>query len=260
MKHRKSPRFGSALLFAALSLPLHAQSIDWGTWNSSGTGIYANGDSIAITNSTNASITAEFGETTSTHSITDPAFPLANAPGDDDYGFFHNADASTAAWSVVIDLTNFTLNSGTVIGFSNLDGINPNDATPGYAVIQFLDSTGTPMSISSASFLGNYDTNWQGVTWDADSIFDTATGRWDVAANSSTQHFPGTYFANVGDAFFLTNLPAGVEKIAFFKTGTTYRYDSIAFYAGNAVPEPSGFLLTGLAGVCLGLRRRRPAA
>lgn len=252
-----SPRCGLALLVLATGLSAHAQTLDWGIWDSSGTGLYANGDSIVINPLVNGSVTPENGETSFPHIITDASFPFDNAPGTGEYGFFHNKEATTSEWSVLIDLSGFTLNSGTVIGFSNLDGRSANQLTPGYATIRFLDASGQPVSISSASLLGSFDVNWQGITWDADSVFNTATGRWEVAADSGGTHPAGGYFAAVGDAFFLTHLPAGVEKIVYTKSGTNYAYDSTLFYAGNAVPEPMAASLFAASAGFWCLRRRR---
>ncbi len=265
MKYRKSPRFGLAAIALVSATCLHAQTYDWGTWDNNGTALYSNGDRIVMTSQSNASFDPVFGETGTPHSIVDPAYPFDNSPGTGQFGFFHNEISAIPAWSVLIDLSDFTLTSDTVIGFSNLDGRSANTASTGHAVIQFLDSAGNLVPVSSASFLGSYDVNWQGITWDADSTFDLDTGRWDVVPDSGNTHPAGSYFGAVGDAFFLTNLPANIEKIAYYKTTTRYLYDSTLFYAGNAytgsaVPEPSSALLTALAGIGFVLRRKRGSA
>ena len=259
MKHRKSPRFGFAALLTGLASSLPAQTYDWGNWESINTGLYANGDRIVITSQSNASFVPVYNETSTPHQIIDPAFPFDNGPVAGQVGFFHNEIADIAAWSVLIDLTDFTLTPTSVIGFSNLDGRAATTTKTGFAVVQFLDSSGNLVPVSSASFLGSYDVSWQGLVWDANSTFDLATGRWDVVPNSGSTYPTGSYFANVGDAFFLTNLPTNIAKIAYYKTTTQYLYDSTLFYAGNAVPEPSTLVLGGIAGACLVLRRRRTA-
>ena len=248
----------AALLLAASASSISAQTLDWGAWGTGTSGIYANGDTIAISSLVNGATNAAFNETSTPHIITDPAFPFDNAPGVNEFGYLHNAKETLSEWSLLIDLTDFSLNSSTVIGFSNLDGRSFGTLAPSYATLTFLDSSGAPVSISSASFIGNYDVNWQGFTWDANSTFNLSTGRWDVVADSGSTHAPGTYFAGVGDAFFLTNLPSNVEKIVYTKSGpTNYLYDSTLFYAGNVIPEPSSALLGGLAGLAFVLRRRR---
>jgi PEP-CTERM motif len=261
MKHRKSPRFGFAAIVLAAAPCIHAQNYDWGSWDNAGAALYSNGDRITMSSQSNASFVPAFNETSTPHAIIDPAFPFANGPGTGQVGFFHNEISAIPAWSVLIDLTDFTLTADTVIGFSNLDGRAATTTATGFAVIQFLDSDGNLVPVSTASFLGSYDVSWQGITWDANSTFDLNTGRWDVVPNSGSTHPSGSYFGNVGDAFFLTNLPTNIEKIAYYKTTTRYLYDSTLFYAGNpvnAIPEPSAALLIGLAGIGWTLRRKRP--
>lgn len=257
MKHRKSPRFGFLATLIASSPSLYAQTYDWGTWDSNGNGLYTNGDRIVITGQSNASVVPVYGETGTPHQILDPSFPFDNSPATGQVGFFHNEMADTASWSVLIDLTDFTLTPNSVIGFSNLDGKSLNTPESGYAIIQFLDSSGNLVPVSSASFLGSFDVSWQGLVWDANSTFDLSTGRWEVLPDSGNTYAAGSYFANVGDAFFLTNLPTNIATISYQKTATSYLYDSTLFYAGNMVPEPSSLLLSGIAGACLVLRRRR---
>lgn len=258
MKSIRSPRVVLAFCAPVFFLPLYAQTLDWGDWNTGGNGLYANGDSIVISSLVNGSTTAVINETSTPHVITDPAFPFDNAPGIGDFGYFHNAASTTGSWSILIDLSGFTLGSDSVIGFSNLDGRAYNNLAKGYATIQFYDSSGNQITLSPASFLGNYDYSWQDVTWDANSSFNTATGRWDVAADSGVTHPAGSYFAAVGDAFFLTDLPTNIDKIVYTKFGSTnYFYDSTLFYAGNAVPEPASAILLGFAGMTFVFRRRR---
>jgi hypothetical protein len=255
-----SPRIGLAALWVvtATTTSAIAQTLDWGSWDSNGTGTYANGDSIGISSLVNGSTSAVNNETSTPHVISDPAFPFANSPGIGEYGYFHNDLPTTTDWSILIDLSGFTLGSSSVIGFSNLDGRAANSQAAGFATILFLDANGDSVSISSASLLGSFDYEWQGITWDGQSSFNTATGRWDVIPKPGGVHQPGSYFASVGNAFFLTNLPSNVEKIVYTKSGTTnYSYDSTLFYAGNVIPEPSSVLLCSLAGLAGVLRRRR---
>jgi PEP-CTERM motif len=259
MNSIRSPRIVAACSAFALSSTLHAQTLDWGDWDSSGNGVYENGDSIVISGLVNGSTSAVNNETNTPHVITDPAFPFDNAPGVGEYGYFHNAATTTSAWSVLIDVSGFSIGPDTVIGFSNLDGRSAINTALGYATVRFYDSAYNQVTISPASFIGNYDYNWQGVSWDANSTYDPVTGRWDVIRDSGATHPAGSYFAGVGDAFFLTNLPSNIASIVFTKNGpTNYFYDSTLFYAGNAVvPEPSGLALVGLSGALCLVRRRR---
>ena len=250
-------RAGLYALLACLGARSHAQSLDWGDWSSPGIGTYENGESILIRAVDNASVVPASGETTSAHAVSG-ALPFGTAPGAGEYGFFHNAAATSTTWSVEIDLSGFSIGADTVIGFSNLDGRDFSDLSPSYAVLDFYDSSGNKVALSPASFLGSYDVTWQGYTWDANSSFDPLTGVWSVAADSGAAHPAGSYFAAVSDAFFLSNLPSDVSRIVYTNYGgTAYAYDSTLFYAGQAVPEPSAPLL-GLA-ACAGfaLRRRR---
>ncbi len=259
MKTAFSPRtLLSALLLLVSPASLHAQTLDWGDWSNSGTGAYDNGDTIIISGVVNASTTPANDENLGAHSIIDPAFPYANQPGAGEYGFFHNTTATASGWSVKIDLSNFTMTSDTVIGFSNLDGRDFNTLAPTTATILFLDAQGNPVSIGSSTILGSYDTNWSWFNWTGNSTFDRSSGTWGVVADQGGFP-PGSYFGAVSDAFFLTNLPTNVSSILFTHNGgTSYEYDSTLFYAGNiAVPEPSAFLLGGVAGVAGLLRRRR---
>lgn len=247
-----------ALLLATTGL-IHAQNIDWGSWSSTGIGSYDNGDTISITGLVNGSTVPVNNETSSAHSISDPAFPYINAPGAGEFGFFHNENPTSSSWSVKIDLSNFSLDSSSVIGFSNLDGRDLNSLTPTSASIVFLDAMNNTISASSATFVGAFDNNWSGLIWDADSQFDLSTGIWDVALDSGVNYPQGSYAAGVGNAFFLTNLSTDIKSIVFTKSGITdYSYDSTLFYAGNlaVVPEPSSALLVGLAGALCLVRRR----
>lgn len=247
-----------ALLLVSSSLT-HAQNIDWGSWSGTGSASFANGDTIAISGLVNGSTAPLNNEMASPHSISDPAFPYLNAPGAGQFGFFHNENATTSSWSVKIDLSNFSLSSSSVIGFSNLDGRDLNSLTPTHASIVFLDALNAPVSASSATFVGAFDNNWSGLIWDADSRFDLSTGIWDVVPDSGANYPQGSYAAAVGNAFFLTNLSSDIKSIVYTKSGLTdYSYDSTLFYAGNvAVPEPSSALLISITGALCFVRRRR---
>ena len=247
-----------AMLLGSLSLA-HAQNIDWGQWSPTGSGSYANGDTISISGLVNGSTVAANNETTSPHSIHDPAFPYLNAPGAGEFGFFRNDVATSSSWSVKIDLSNFSLSSSSVIGFSNLDGRDLNSLTPTFASIVFLDALNAPVSVSSATLVGSFDNQWSGLIWDSDSRFDRSTGIWDVVPGSGVNFPEGSYADGVGNAFFLTNLSSDIKSIVFTKSGLTdYTYDSTLFYAGNvAIPEPSSALLVSLAGALCFVRRRK---
>ena len=262
MKTTLSPRIVLAALLLGFSPSIHAQTLDWGAWDETGSAVYGNGDTISISGLVNGSVIAAAGDSSSPHLITDPAFPYANAPGAGEYGFFRNTAATTNAWSVKIDLANFMLDADSVIGFSNLDGRDNVSLQRTNASILFLDSLGNPVSVSSATFVGSFDNNWSGLDWTNTSTFDRSTGVWDVIADSGT--YPaGSYFGGVANAFFLTNLPTSIASIIYTKNGpTNHVYDSTLFYAGttNVVPEPSSFLLTGLAGAVVLLRRSRKSA
>lgn len=251
------PTVAMALLLASAPVSF-AQTMDWGQWDSTGTGLYTNGDAITIRSLVNGSVTAVNNETATPHIITDPAFPLANSPGTGEFGYFHNEVATNTDWSILIDLSGFTMNAGTVIGFSNLDGRSAINQTRSYGVISFRDSSGNPVDVSGASFLGAFDYSWQGITWDATSTFDPLTGVWSVIKDSGSTHPAGSYFGSVGNAFFLTNLPSSVAGIVYTNVGSTnYLYDSTLFYAGNVIPEPSSALLSSIACTAFLLRRRR---
>ncbi|MGD7652915.1 MAG: PEP-CTERM sorting domain-containing protein [Verrucomicrobiales bacterium] len=255
MKHTRSPRLPIACALLCAAYPLHAQSLDWGTWDALGQATYGNGDTISISGIVGGSAVASNNETSQSHQISDPSFPYANAPGDGEFGFFRNEAATTDEWSILIDLSDFTFSSQTVIGFSNLDGKTYQTFETGTASIEFRDSSDNPIAIDTASFLGSYDTTFQGFTWDADSNFDLVTGIWSVVAGSGSNSDP--YLGNVADAFFLTNLPENVDHIIYTKSSpTNYAYDSTLFYAANPVPEPGTLLCAALGGLGL-LRRRR---
>ncbi len=209
-----------AALLLASAASLDAQNIDWGTWTRTGSALYANGDTITLSSLVNGSVSDVRNESASANVISDPSFPFANAPGIGQYGFFHNAEAAPSTWSMKIDLADFTLAPDSVIGFSNLDGRSLDNTSPISVSIVYLDSLENPVSLSSATF----------------------------------------YLAAVGNAFFLTNLPANLASVVYTKTGPAdYVYDSTLFYAGTAVPEPSGFVLLGVTAAAGILRRRRSA-
>jgi hypothetical protein len=248
-------------LLASSTIAPHAQIIDWGSWSNSGNGSYINNDSILISGIVNGSASASHDETDAAHINIDPAFPYSNAPGAHEYGFFHNADPTVLSWSIKIDLSNFVLAATSVIGFSNLDGRDLDSLTSTYANIEFLDEFNNPVSIVSATYVGNFDYSWTGTPWDAASNYNLSNGIWDVTPDSGSTHPSGTYSAAVGNAFFLTNLPANISSIVYTKYGqTNYTYDSTLFYAGHVVPEPSCVLLASIAGGLFAIRRRRDAA
>jgi len=246
MKNKVFPLFFACTLLSVSGMAAsHAQTIDWGYWSTTGTGTYSNGDTIGITSLVNGSASVGTGDPLALpHYLYDvDPFAYANFPASHQFGFFHNAVSTGTLWSVTFDLTNFTMASDSVIGFSNLDTYKG-----GVASIRFLDENGAVLDLSAATFVGQY--NYRYIDYAlGTSSFDLGTGTW-------------TSSGGIANAFFLTNLPTNARSIVYERgPATAYVWDATLFYAGNPlpVPEPTAVLLTGIAGMFGILRRKRSA-